>query len=52
MPKGTKVHRCYEKLKGKKGVKSAVRICQASTGQSLKTGKPSKARDERKRKMG
>jgi hypothetical protein len=48
MPKGTKVHRCYEKLKKKKGKASAARICQASTGQSLKTGK---APDERKRKM-
>ena len=53
MPKGTKVHRCYEKLKGKKGKGSAAAICQKSTGQSLKTGKPIKgASDERKRKMG
>lgn len=53
MPKGTKVHRCYEKLKGKKGKGSAAAICQKSTGQSLKTGKPLKgASDERKRKMG
>jgi hypothetical protein len=48
MPKGTKVHRCYDKLK-KKGKGSAAAICQKSTGQSLKTGK---ALDERKRKMG
>lgn len=39
MPKGTKVDRCYTKLKGKKGKASAARICQSSTGQSLKTGK-------------
>lgn len=50
MPKGTKVHRCYDKLKKKKDKASAAKICQASTGQSLKTGKP--PRDERKRKMG
>jgi hypothetical protein len=39
MPKGTKVHECYEKVKKTKGAASAARICQASTKQSLKTGK-------------
>jgi hypothetical protein len=39
MPKGTKVHKLYDKLKGKKGKASAARIAQAATGQSLKTGK-------------
>lgn len=38
MPKGTKVHSCVEKLKGKRGV-NAYAVCQASTGQSYKTGK-------------
>lgn len=42
MPKGTAVERCYTKLKAKKGKESAARICQHSTGQSLKTGKPTK----------
>lgn len=42
MPKNTKVHRCYDKLKGKKGRAAAARICQSSTGQSLRTGKPAK----------
>lgn len=42
MPKGTKVHRCYTKLKGKKGKASAARICQKSTGKSLKTGRKPK----------
>lgn len=42
MPKGTKVDRCYQKLKATKGKASAARICQASTGQSLKTGKAPK----------
>lgn len=39
MPKGTRVERCYSKLKGSKGKGSAAAICQKSTGQSLKTGK-------------
>lgn len=42
MPKGTKVEKCFTKLKGKKGEASAAAICQSSTGQSLKTGKPPK----------
>ena len=42
MPKGTTVDNCYEKLKVKYGVSSAVRICQKATGLSLKTGKPPK----------
>lgn len=48
MPKGTKVERCYTKLKGKMGKGSAAAICQKSTGQSLKTGKAPKS----KRKSG
>ena len=59
MPKNSKVGRCFDKLRHKKGDASAAKICQASTGQSLATGKPSKkkrnkaggAPDERKRKM-
>ena len=39
MPKGTKVERCYTKLKKTKGAASAARICQSATGESLKTGK-------------
>jgi len=42
MPKGTKVDRCYQKLKGSKGKGSAAAICQTSTGQNLMTGKPLK----------
>lgn len=42
MPTGTKVDRCYQKLKRKKGKSSAAAICQHSTGQSLKTGKKAK----------
>lgn len=40
MPKGTRVDRCYQKLKGSKGKGSAAAICQTSTRQSLATGKP------------
>lgn len=37
-PAGTKVHRCVQKVK-KKGGGNPYAICQASTGQSYKTGK-------------
>lgn len=45
MPEGSKVDKCYKSLKGK-GASSgkAARICQSSTGQSLKTGKKPKAK--------
>lgn len=39
MPKGTKVHRCVQKLKRKHGKGSAIAMCQESTGQNYKTGK-------------
>jgi hypothetical protein len=43
MPKGTRVERCYTKLRGQgKSKGSAAAICQSSTGLSLKTGKPPK----------
>jgi hypothetical protein len=43
MPKGTKVEGVYQALLQKGYSKeSAARIAQAKTGQSLKTGKPSK----------
>lgn len=42
MPKGTKVERCYTKLKKTKGKGSAAAICQKATGTSLATGKPPK----------
>ncbi len=50
MPKGTKVHKQFEGLK-KKGfsVQSAVRIAQANTGKSLKTGKAPKKKRSKKR---
>ncbi|KPK09544.1 MAG: hypothetical protein AMS20_00025 [Gemmatimonas sp. SG8_28] len=43
MPKGTKVHKIYEKLLAKGYSKGkAARIAQSKTGQSLQTGRPSK----------
>lgn len=50
MPKGTKVHRIYDKLKGKKGKASAAKIAQAVTGKSLKTGKKPKNKTHRKKR--
>jgi len=44
MPTGTRVDRCYQKLKRKRGKASAARICQSSTGQSLKTGRKPKGK--------
>jgi len=43
MPKGTKVHRCVQKVKGRKGV-NPYAVCSASTGQSYATGKRRKKR--------
>jgi hypothetical protein len=42
MPAGTRVARCVNKLKKKKGKVAAIRICQKSTGQSYKTGRRKK----------
>ena len=43
MPKGSKVGRCVSKVrKSGKSKRAAIRICQASTGQSYKTGKRKK----------
>lgn len=39
MPKGTKVSRCVNKVKAKGGGVNPYAVCQASTGQSYKTGK-------------
>ena len=46
MPEGTKVHRCVQKvMKTGKAKPNAIRICQASTGQSYKTGRKPKRRN-------
>jgi len=45
MPKGTKVERCFQRLRKQgKSKESAARICQKSTGQALATGKPPKGK--------
>ena len=44
MPKGTKVERCYTGLKKSMAKGRAAAICQKSTGLSLATGKPPKAK--------
>ena len=44
MPKGSKVEKCYKEVKKTKSEASAARICQSSTGQSLKTGKKPKSK--------
>jgi hypothetical protein len=45
MPRGTAVHKLFERLKRKGySVKSAAKIAQAKTGQALATGKPPKRR--------
>jgi len=50
MPKGTKVERCYQKVKAQGADKGkAARICQAATGQSLATGKPPKRKGRKKK---
>ena len=43
MPKGSKVHKLYDKLKAQgKSSASAAKIAQSQTGQALATGKPPK----------
>ena len=39
MPKGTKVHKCVQKVKAKGGAVNPYAVCQASTGLSYRTGK-------------
>ena len=47
MPSGTKVDRVYKALlKQGHDIKSAARIAQSVTGQSLATGKPSKPKSK------
>lgn len=39
MPKGTRVHRCVDKLTERYGYSGAIGICQKSTHQNYMTGK-------------
>ena len=50
MPKGTKVHRCVQKVKAKGGNVNPYAVCQESTGQSYKTGKPLKKKKAKRRR--
>lgn len=50
MPKGTKVERCYRKVrKAGAGKGKAAAVCQKSTGQALATGKRPKRSQARGR---
>ena len=42
MPVGTRVDRCVDEVKAKGGKVNPYAVCQASTHQNLKTGKPIK----------
>jgi hypothetical protein len=48
MPRGTRVDKCYTRLKKKYSPGRAAAICQTSTKQSLKTGKSLKRKRARK----
>ena len=50
MPKGTRVHNCVDKLKGKYGYSAAIAICQKSTNQNYMTGKTLKRRTKKRRR--
>lgn len=48
MPKGTRVHKLYEKLRSEgKSKASAARIAQKQTGQALATGKAPKRKSKK-----
>lgn len=50
MPKGSKVHRVYSAMRRDGAAKGkAARVAQATTGQSLKTGKRPERAPRRKR---
>ena len=40
MPKGTRVHRCVEKMKRSGSSANPYAVCQAKTGQNFHTGRP------------
>jgi hypothetical protein len=44
MPKGTKVHKCVDSVKKSGNSVNPYAVCQKSTGQSYKTGKPLKGK--------
>lgn len=52
MPKNSKVGRCVEEVKKKGGPYNPIAVCQASTGQSYRTGKPIKGVKGKAKKKG
>jgi len=50
VPKGTRVHRCVEKVKAKGGNVNPYAVCQKSTGQSYATGKTLRKKSKRSKK--
>lgn len=48
MPKGTRVHRCVQKVKAKGGKRTnPYAVCQKATGQSYRTGKALRGKKKR-----
>jgi hypothetical protein len=47
MPKGTRVEKCVNKLKASGSKVNPYAVCQASTGQSLATGKKLKPKGKK-----
>lgn len=50
MPKGTRVHRCVQKVKARGRGVNPYAVCQASTGQSYATGKKLKGGSKKRGK--
>lgn len=49
MPRGSRVHRCFEKIKQETGdAGKAARICQSATGQVLATGRKPRSKGKGK----
>ena len=48
MPKGTRVHKCVDKVKASGSAVNAYAVCQKSTGQSYATGKKLKPEPKKK----
>lgn len=49
MPKNTRVAKCVEEVKKKGGPYNAYAVCQKSTGESYRTGKPPKSKGAKKK---
>ncbi len=51
MPEGTRVHNCVDEVKKRGGAVNAYAVCQAATGQSFATGKPTKKKKKKSAKV-